>query len=950
LLSVSPISTSIRDESASELASVTVEISDTDDTIKTMLASDHIAGSECQVIQSIGGTDILVLVGRLGSDFRWEEGDRKVVFTIDTAFVNAQLGFSPSREDFPAMARTAEGKMWPIVFGSCLKVPALRVIEHIHGKLSSTLNSATSSILVENGEQFRQGMGINLRFRNGLILGGSMSGNTFTISEYNKADATVTIAARPAGDDDYSNSYVLWVTLPAKMSNKYCLCNGLVNYCYRQEGQKCWFSKPWKAVGSSTLLNLPTGGYTSIETCSFVRANWPVPYQAEQKQGSDWIITRTVKANTVTFYPGEECYDDSGTPTYVCSDYGSTIKGVYAYRTIDNIRSLQPVPSSYYSKVTSTLAGRMCTYLTFDRQIEDREGENWESGVYVTQTGSVPCGNNTAAILQWLLNQTDIPIDAASFAEVQTAIASYPSNFALTESSDILSLCADIAYQARLGLSISTTAKLRYLSRDTTALASIYNESTILHNTLALGLTDPNDVVTNYNAKWRPSYDQDWLLLTYKRNIDKYGERKGEREYWIYNHETQVTWSATFWFNRLCDMWFTANFTTGIHGLKEEAFDCTGIALHSVAQQPGPAPGTFVANMIRGTLLSSTYDSDTDTVQLGIHLASRLGGLAEDLTFFTGSPAVGAGDTTDPTSGIVEVDYAVYTGDTQNSPNGQYYQQEPETEFIVTVTNPAPKRDDYFTLSVSGGIPNATYTVSIVTTDVAEQLHNSGGQLTSALMDANGTYTQSVRFRSGTAALNPVRIVLTRLLASTDTHQSEQMFVVGASTGTGKNVAFVGIVTNRSSDTSYTLTVYPDYPTLTPAWSITATKINNGGYRNQTATDTYVTVIGKLKANMPGTSATDYDYVFIEDLLPDINTCYVGIVSTKISGNVYNVVIYPEYPSSNGLRTVSVTQLQGKTTSTIPAGTYTLVTGVLKKTSGAIGTNYDYFMQVPVWL
>ncbi len=77
----------------------------------------------------------------------------------------------------------------------------------------------------------------------------------------------------------------------------------------------------------------------------------------------------------------------------------------------------------------------------------------------------------------------------------------------------------------------------------------------------------------------------------------------------------------------------------------------------------------------------------------------------------------------------------------------------------------------------------------------------------------------------------------------------------------------------------------------------------------------------------------------------------VGKITSKSSGNVYNITIYPEYPSLAVAWVTSATQLQGDTTKTIPANTWTLACGVLK--SGQVGTNvahYDFFIQVPVWM
>jgi len=77
----------------------------------------------------------------------------------------------------------------------------------------------------------------------------------------------------------------------------------------------------------------------------------------------------------------------------------------------------------------------------------------------------------------------------------------------------------------------------------------------------------------------------------------------------------------------------------------------------------------------------------------------------------------------------------------------------------------------------------------------------------------------------------------------------------------------------------------------------------------------------------------------------------VGRITSKSSGNTYSITLFPEYPSLAVAWVVSCTQLQGDTTKTIPANTWTIACGVLK--SGQAGTaaaHYDFFIQVPVWM
>jgi len=77
----------------------------------------------------------------------------------------------------------------------------------------------------------------------------------------------------------------------------------------------------------------------------------------------------------------------------------------------------------------------------------------------------------------------------------------------------------------------------------------------------------------------------------------------------------------------------------------------------------------------------------------------------------------------------------------------------------------------------------------------------------------------------------------------------------------------------------------------------------------------------------------------------------VGRITSKSSGNMYNITLFPEYPSLAVAWVTSATQLQGDATKTIPANTWTIACGVRKAgQAGTSVTHYDFFIQVPVWM
>jgi hypothetical protein len=81
------------------------------------------------------------------------------------------------------------------------------------------------------------------------------------------------------------------------------------------------------------------------------------------------------------------------------------------------------------------------------------------------------------------------------------------------------------------------------------------------------------------------------------------------------------------------------------------------------------------------------------------------------------------------------------------------------------------------------------------------------------------------------------------------------------------------------------------------------------------------------------------------------NLCLVGRITAKSSGNIYGITLYPQYPSTAVAWVTTATQLQGDPAKTVPANTWTLACGNRRSTATGYGvTDYDFFIQVPVWV
>jgi hypothetical protein len=955
ILDLGNIVSQARTDASSEVGSASISLDDTDATIKNSVNRDLMAGTKVTIYQTYSGLSVadslIVLAGRISNDIAWSEGQRTIGFTVDTSFYIGELGHAPKKGDLANLSVDAEGKLWPIVFGSCLNVPAVQIYKSVYGDYpNSEAMSFTpgSTFYVSGGENFPSGS-IKIRMKQGVCLEGSFTGNLFTVATNNVAYHTnLSIAARVA-DADELNPNVLWLTGQRYLVGQYCYiddgANTMSNLCTYQEGKKCWFAKPWKVLGQNTPVALATG--IIDETSHFYRTAWTVPFTVEILVGSTWTPVNYY-TTWKTSYAHDVALVTTQIPTYIVNYAPSTIKSVYAYRTYMGKRTLEQVPTSYYTKYNSTtIDGKTVAALEFHNELTDYVDEGWEQDVFVSLTSSLSA--NTSAVIEYLLETyTAFTVDG-TFATVATKIANYPSNFAVLNQQDVLSLVADIAFQARLAVRFDgSVAKLYYLSEIPSTIRN-FTDDYIAQKSLDFGFTSVDDIVTKYTAKWRPSYTAKDAEYVYKNNIATFGNKEDERDYFIYNIESLVVLSVNFWGNRLSNSWRTCRLGSFLSALAVETFDCVSVAT-----------STLSGAGIRGEVLATTHDTMNDLLNFDIKLASKSGvhssgAIIEDTTFFTGGVTGAEPAPADPTNGLAERDYVVYHEPKENTTPGnkvtKYIKFTVTPELIVrgqafsisakiinqdesvfnvnetfnftvstsvgsetpnigtiTFTNglatvnrsvtggstdteavlnivgktvgdvtyqtalsdgipitseptlawgidhTAVARGSDFTVTITGGLPSTTYTITLDSQDASEELYNAATPVTSFTTDASGNYTATWHFADGVEAINSVNIIATHAGHA----QSSPEFIVIAGGG-GKNVAFVGKIISKSSGLIYNVTIYPDYPALTPAWTATVTQLQGDSAQTIPA-NTWAIIASRLKDGFSGTATTDFDH------------------------------------------------------------------------------------------
>ncbi|NJL72807.1 MAG: hypothetical protein HC888_15225 [Candidatus Competibacteraceae bacterium] len=88
----------------------------------------------------------LLFKGQINSPVVWNERDRTLSFVIISQIESAEVGFSIEEGNFVNPSEELIGKPWPLVFGTCINVPALRLTTPYRGTLGQGFGIADPTL------------------------------------------------------------------------------------------------------------------------------------------------------------------------------------------------------------------------------------------------------------------------------------------------------------------------------------------------------------------------------------------------------------------------------------------------------------------------------------------------------------------------------------------------------------------------------------------------------------------------------------------------------------------------------------------------------------------------------------------------------------------------------------------------------------------------------------
>jgi hypothetical protein len=606
----------------SEISSMSVELSDVDsEGFRAIIEANVLEGKDCTIYHHFEGllqADLItVLTGKVSGTISWSEGERKLSFEVISKINSTDVGTFTILND--------EEKRWPVVFGKPRDVPAALVQRKPVSKLTQyyDLINAPDTMTVEDGTRFPQTGTITVDIL-GILIEGTMSDNEFTVTDFNISRYTnLSIEDRAfnhIADPDYDDPHVVWLDETADLVGMWCYSTiasdeHRINYCWKQEGNKCWFVYAWTDKTGATVLLTDTDQIDDVAKVG--RATWDY-------SGAVLSQPTTTALLVMIFFPvpwgltgfNIDCIvtqvDGVDDDIYVANYYPST--------SVTRIIGKQDgklviIPSSLYTVDLSNEtfdATLTPTTITFGTPLKL---QGYDEEIWVTLVSSK--SDNSAECIETILNDfTDLTPDTTTFTAVKTLVDKYPCNFAILDQKDAIDAVREIAWQSRCGLVISgDTVKIKYLSVEPSSDATI-SAADIEMKTLELGFTSIEDVVTYLTGKYKDSYLNDKeKKVVYTNNIDLFGIRKQEYDFYIYQHKSLVEKSLTFWKNRYSNIFRLSKFNTFLTKLKLENFDCATLTLNDYLS---------IAS-IKSILQGVSYDISGNTIAFDTMLPSLAG-------------------------------------------------------------------------------------------------------------------------------------------------------------------------------------------------------------------------------------------------------------------------------------------------------------------------------------
>lgn len=633
---------------------ITVTLDDTDGTIKDLFDTYDPHQRRVNVYQFFGGLDLsdrfLLFQGQVTSPIVWSEGDRTVTFSVLSQLEDREFGFSAEEGQFPFVPKDLVGKPWPVIFGTAIDVPALQVNKAVSGSTLCGVGILSGADLHNRvplgAENCTLGMSLAMLSANiGFLSVCAASWERVDAGKADEmreqanemrraiADAVENYArqrlcaqsqrqakinpeesegcnpVRILGGEDFPQNRPITLNINGGLFTG-TMVNDAFFISTRQhpeneqkaqdafdkiEPQACRESTP--AQHFDLVMDVPCGEGDHFNLCQIRRRGIIICTQDATSRP-----TATQVAQHFWAEPGSRVVMASDEPiTYIVSITPGTVLAVKAYKTFNGVRRLVSVPNDLWFPQVVNYGPVTAVQVVLRKPLSSIVDQGWSDEIYVTFKSTI--GPNTVDILKYIIgNYTNLTWDDTSFDAVRAQVAPFPMNFPVLERKNTIEIIKEIAFQARCAVWISNGKfYLKYLPAEPSADVTL-TESDIQNKSIQVHLTPTEDLVTKMVVTWRLSWateDPEKIIL--RHNVNKYGTKEQQFDFYCFNQPDIVLKAATFWLIRKSNTWKRIRFRTFLNHLNLETFDTVNLNF---------AGGYVATGAVKAIVESAEYNSN----------------------------------------------------------------------------------------------------------------------------------------------------------------------------------------------------------------------------------------------------------------------------------------------------------------------------------------------------
>lgn len=640
LLTSSSIDDVITLAGSSNSISLSMQLDDSDLSLKTIFNNTNIHGVKVDVLQWFEDfhiNDAFVLFqGEIASPITYNQKAKTLAFDVINRLEDREIGFSIEEGQFSLVPAGTVGRMWPLAFGTVASVPGLQIAE----RPSAVFAEGTGIVVDEAWDAELQGIITEIE----RAYAFEMSEFLLGLQEaYQAAEERSNNQVLNTPDDPFanvvSNSHDEAAQQHFRQADQYRLERFnlelvLIDKNAERDEQEKYETPYVRLIASNLPVNVPltlkvndavfTGTFNGNV---FSIATRDVP--AKINRGTNVILTSTT--DTLATFRTPETREkfywiDGGSQVQALNFPLKYIVGLQ-HLTVLNVKAKQnnvfvKVPASYYTIALETFGSLQVTTLTMLEPLTSKNDEitKWESDELYFDVVS-PVGGNVVDIMIYLIdNFTSQTYDTTTFNHVRALVDAYPANFVLTERANTFQALKDIAFQARCLIWINDRKFfLRYLPEeqtqvDTISEADIYDDEEV---NIEITTTDSEAIVTKFVAEWKADQTQATpFQIVYRYNVERFGVKEEVYNFYIYNNIESVKKSAEFWSIQKANLWKVAKFSVFLQKIKLETFDPVLLNFTDPILSNDPV----VATIERGV-----YNAERNLIDLELKLPVRFG-------------------------------------------------------------------------------------------------------------------------------------------------------------------------------------------------------------------------------------------------------------------------------------------------------------------------------------